>query len=129
MIPDALRTFNKIVVTGPQRSGTTICAHILANELKLPYIDENSFKVQDNEQFFYILSMYSRCVIQAPGMAHICDKIHQSIETPVAIVFMLRPIKDIIKSEARIIPPLGPNPYSSITSSKTIKSLISISGA
>lgn len=39
----SLRIFNKILVTGPQRSGTTIAAQIIAADSAMPCVDEKEY--------------------------------------------------------------------------------------
>ena len=81
-----------IFVTGPQRSGTTIAAHILAFDLNRTYVDESEY-TQNN--------LPKNAVIQAPfiikfvlELSYMFPKAH--------FVFMERDKNDIIKSMERI---------------------------
>jgi hypothetical protein len=94
-----LSGFNKILVTGPQRSGTTICGKMIAQDLGMKYVDEDTFKVFDIDLFEDLINDSERLVIQCPGLCHI---IHLYGRGNIAIVFMKRDIKDIIASQERI---------------------------
>src|SRR6056297_1814003 len=87
----------KILVTGPQRSGTTICARMIAHDTGLEYIDEDRIGV-DNLSLAHDLFMSSRqFVLQAPALARWCHKMDADL-----VVFMMRSIADIEKSQRRI---------------------------
>jgi hypothetical protein len=80
------------LVTGPQRSGTTIAGHILADKFKLPYVDE--FDVDFND-------IPDDCVIQAPfALKHVIElafrypKLH--------FIYVIRKPEEIIASMERI---------------------------
>lgn len=81
-----------IIVTGPQRSGTTIATHILAYDLNLTAIDETQFQFGKD---------YTNCVIQLPTAL---DNyvIFQHAYPDCHFVFIKRPRKDIIASMKRI---------------------------
>ena len=101
---EQLRPFKKIMVTGPQRSGTTICARMIAHDLGLRYIDEDgvgwkSASVMDENALCRLFRLETGFVVQAPAAAHIC---HQFSAEDTAIVFMFRNINDIIASQTRI---------------------------
>lgn len=88
-----------IIVTGPQRSGTRIGAKMIAHDLKYEYIDEADFKISREELFFSILKNKKNIVIQAPAMFY---KIRDFPKREVAVVMMMRDIKDIKASEKRV---------------------------
>lgn len=91
-----LREYRQILVTGPQRSGTTIGAHVLARELQLPYIDEAEIAVDDVGKAFRLYHQSERFVLQAPGLSAYCHLF------PGAVVFMIRDPDEILSSERRI---------------------------
>lgn len=91
--------FHKILVTGPQRSGTRIGAKIIADETNYTYIDERDFGVHDRELFEGVLKSEKKLVIQCPGM---CYCIERYSNPDILIVMMIRPIPDIIASEKRV---------------------------
>lgn len=87
----------KILVTGPQRSGTTICARMIAHDCGLEYIDEDQIGV-DNLSLAHELFMARRdIVLQAPALARWCHKLKADL-----VVFMMRKVFDIVASQERI---------------------------
>lgn len=97
---DFLSGYSRIIVSGPQRSGTTICSRMISADLGLAYYDEATFRVDDARRFANILKEHDNLVIQAPGMVHWLT--HLASSKAVAVVFMYRPIDQIISSEKRI---------------------------
>ena len=83
---------NQILVTGPQRSGTTFTAHILARGLNLPYVDEQDFNAHD---------VPDNCVIQAPyALKYV---IELSFKHPnLHFIYVIRDLEEIKKSMERI---------------------------
>lgn len=81
-----------IVVTGSQRSGTTIAMHILANDLNRTPIDESQFVLGKD---------YDNCVIQLP---HAMDSyvLLQHTYPGIEFCFVVRDPNDIIASMKRI---------------------------
>ncbi len=87
-----------VLVTGPQRSGTTIAAHILANALGYRYVDEEAIGVHNAELAERVLRR-GRVVLQAPGLCHLA---HALAAHPAVVVLMRRRLEDIHRSEERI---------------------------
>ena len=94
------KQFEKIFVTGPQRSGTTICAKMIAHDTGHAYIDEIDHEAQA-KAFEALLALNDgiNCVIQCPAFCHI---IHRYGDDHALVVLMRRPIDDIIRSQKRI---------------------------
>lgn len=93
-----LTMFNRIVISGPQRSGTRIAAKIVASDTNKDYIDEKDINFQD----FRLLEWYlakDNVVIQCPGL---CHKLHEIMADSTLIIVVRRPIVEIIASERRI---------------------------
>jgi len=88
--------YKRVLVTGPQRSGTTITGKIMAQELGFKYIDEMAIQVDNFDKMFSIYHEQRNFVLQAPGLAAYAHMM------PGAVCFMRRPVKDIIKSQDRI---------------------------
>ena len=93
------RDFQKVLVTGPQRSGTTIAAHILAEELEYEYVDESAVGIADPGRMRDLLAEKGRIVVQCPGFS---ASIHHFAADDVLVVFMIRHPEDIAASEKRV---------------------------
>ena len=94
LIP-ALRQHTAILVTGPQRSGTTIGARILAMELGRRYVDENEIQIANVARSRNVLSG-TGVVLQAPALCHVAHTFS------CAVVLMRRCVADIVRSQDRI---------------------------
>ena len=92
-----LSTFPHILVTGPQRSGTTICAAMIAHDTGLEFLTEEKVPGLDNLRG--LLTTEKRFVLQCPQF---CRYIHEFSAPDTLIVMMRRECKDIIASEIRI---------------------------
>lgn len=91
------KSYNNIIVSGPQRSGTRITAKIIANDTGKDYIDEKDLNFND----FRLLEWYiskGNSVIQCPALCHL---IHNITNTSTLIIMVRRPIDTIINSEAK----------------------------
>lgn len=91
-----LSKHEQIMVTGPQRSGTTIASIIIATELHYNCILEESFEISNLLKCFSIYNSSTKFVIQAPAL---CAYAHLM---PGAVVFMNRPLREILTSQERI---------------------------
>lgn len=94
-----LRHYRVVLVTGPQRSGTRICAHMIAGDARMKYIDETVYGTHYEDRFTNIIKTQSNIVVQCPAMCHI---IHKVSAPDVAIIFMLREVSEIIASQERV---------------------------
>ena len=80
-----------IIVTGPQRSGTTIAAHIITEQTGGVYVDELE----------YCLPLPDKAVVQAPFLLH--QVLEASYMIPnVRFAFMYRAPGDIVASMERV---------------------------
>jgi len=91
---EVLKGYRNIIVVGPQRSGTTFTAQVIAKDLGYEYIDEDVFRVR-NEEAFKQLNQTTNRVFQAPALTY---NIHNLIEEGDLVVFMVRKWSDILKS-------------------------------
>jgi hypothetical protein len=92
---DKVKKFSKILVTGPQRSGTTIVSRMLGNDLGRKVYDEVG-----GVDFELLLKQDGDIVMQSP---HICYRIHHFAEKKdLAVIFMVRNMMDILRSQKRI---------------------------
>jgi hypothetical protein len=95
-----LTPFKKIVVTGPQRSGTTIVARAISHDLARDYVDEVEFIATDYLRWLQLMDRQRSFVVQAPGM---CRFVHEvGIRPEVAVVLCRRDVADIVASQERI---------------------------
>jgi len=91
--------FDKILVTGPQRSGTRICAKMIAHDLGYTYIDEDDLHMENLYMMDYFLRKKERNVVQCPAL---CRYIHIFDWENTAVILIRRNIEDIIASQKRI---------------------------
>lgn len=95
-----LKQHNLILVTGPQRAGTTIAAKIIAHDTGHQYIDERDFEAVNKEQWWLIVNSAEKAVIHCPGMCRWVAEAGRRDD--VLVVLVKRPIDDIIASQERI---------------------------
>lgn len=95
-----LKPFPKVLVTGPQRSGGTIVAAMIANDLGYRLHLEERVRVSElwrmEKQFATGRLPF---VLQAPAL---CRHAHEVSAPDVAVVLVRRDIDDIIASERRV---------------------------
>jgi hypothetical protein len=94
-----LKPFSRIFVTGPQRSGTRICARMIARETGHDYIDETDFHFDSLYLLFSLLEKKERVVVQCPCL---CRHIHLFSDEHAAVILMRRNLRDILRSQKRI---------------------------
>jgi len=93
---DKCKDYPIVYVTGPQRSGTTFCANILARDLQYKWVDESRFSNHSFRRFKGYCK--DNHVIQCPALSHrVLDFDSKGI-----IVWMKRNLQDVLKSEDRI---------------------------
>jgi len=95
-----LKTYSKILVTGPQRSGTTICSHMIAHDTGFQHVDEIDFHVRDRATFDTFIYSKEPSVIHCPAMAYIIHE-YGSIDN-LLVVWLIRPLNEIKASQKRI---------------------------
>jgi hypothetical protein len=93
-----LAVYPKIVVTGPQRSGTRIAAKMIAADTGHEFVDEMSFQVSDIRRWREILQR-ERIVVQSP---HMLKDVVDDPPPGIFVVLMRRDLAQIHKSEQRI---------------------------
>jgi hypothetical protein len=94
---DHLKKYRFILVSGPHRSGTTITAAMIANDLGYEFRED----VQDQlETFTGSHQIYRPTVFHCPSYCHF---IHQLVGIPnLAAIMVIRDIEAIIASQKRI---------------------------
>jgi len=95
-IVSSLRRHQRIIVTGPQRAGTTIAAKILACELGYRFVPEEHVGWASVGKLFELYHAQQHFVVQGPCF---CAYAHL---LPGAVVLMRRPVEEILRSQARI---------------------------
>lgn len=92
-----LNRFPTIIVTGPHRSGTTVCSEMIALDTRRTNIREESFGATNFRKFLWLILWTRlaklRVVIQAPFMFH-----HLRLFGPLpgtAVVLMRRPLNEL----------------------------------
>ncbi|MAG52959.1 MAG: hypothetical protein CMH62_03285 [Nanoarchaeota archaeon] len=95
-----LKGYEQIIVSGPQRTGTTYFSQVLAKELfHKSRIDEGRFRIRNENEFMALLES-KNVVIQAPAMTHLLHRIPKI--KSLMIIFMHRSQEDLNESEDRI---------------------------
>ncbi len=94
-----LGEFRKVIVTGPQRSGTTVAAEIIGAELGIDVVREETFREDNLLRFAQCLAAPGQAIIQAPALSSL---VHLINNQDIAVVFMFRDIASIRRSEMRI---------------------------
>ena len=94
-----LSTFDKVIVTGPQRSGTTICAKMIAADLGYKFYPEERVGIRLPSALWELVDKEHRFVVQCPALCHCIEEFSAD---DVAIVLMRRDVADIVASEERI---------------------------
>jgi len=94
-----LSEFDFILVTGPQRSGTRICAKMISYDTGHEYVDEDDIGMDSIYRLCGLMETNRPIVVQCPVL---CRYIHFLSEGNVAIIMMRRKVEDIIASQKRI---------------------------
>ena len=94
-----LRSYPRIAVTGPQRSGTRIAAQMIAADTGHRYVDEAEFQFIDETAWADLLFPASGVVVQCPSMF---KPLMDRADDDVFVVVMRRPLSEIHASQARI---------------------------
>lgn len=95
---DKCKRYKRIVVSGPQRSGTTYTAKQLSIDLEYRHVDEFEFGINFYDRFIQKLGT-ENVVIQAPAITHELERIDLK---DTLVIWMCRDFKDIEKSEDKI---------------------------
>jgi len=97
-IIEQCKDYKKVLVTGPQRSGTTFASKSIAKILRYRFVDEDEYQVHDENAFNDILKLKQKMVIHAPAMSHLLPlNFYDTF-----VIWMQRNIMDVIKSEDKI---------------------------
>ena len=97
---EKLKKFDKILVTGPQRSGTAICATMIAHDTDKKLYLEGAVNIDHLPLLRKMMESKEKFVLQIPALCHICHIFGKREDT--VIIMVKRPVKDIIASQKRI---------------------------
>ena len=96
-----LREWHRILVVGPQRSGTRIGAKMISHDTGFWFIPEEAFATDSLNQLWRLFQTNHDIVVQAPALT--CYAHSLGILDPnLGVVMMMRPLQDIRASEKRI---------------------------
>ena len=95
-----LSNYRVVLVTGPQRSGTTVCARAVSQDAGLRLVLEEAFGVHDDARWRALVESAQGAVIQCPTMCRYVDEYGDRDD--VAVVLMRRPLAEILASQERI---------------------------
>lgn len=93
-----LSPYSRVIVSGPQRSGTTYTAFILSQDLNYTHIDEQNFGTHTSSGFLEAITR-ENIIVQCPAVSHVLDQIQ---EKNTIILWIDRNDRDIALSEDRI---------------------------
>ena len=96
LLPLIKGKFSKIIVTGPQRSGTTFTSKVIAKDLGFKCIDEREFNNTQFEQAFDLVKETPNVVIQSPAISHMCH--HWALIENCCVIWMIRDTEQILSS-------------------------------
>lgn len=94
-----LSRYRCVIVTGPQRAGTRICARMIAHDTGLRYIDEENYGTKDLKAWKALITNEAGIVIHSPAMAR---WVHEVGRKDTCIVWMTRPVNEIVASQVRV---------------------------
>lgn len=96
-----LKKWSRILVVGPQRSGTRIAATMIAHDTDYWFVGEEEIGVDSLNRLWKILQISHRIVVQCPALtcyAHLLARPDPGL----CVVMMRRDLDDIKASEERI---------------------------
>lgn len=91
---DYLKLFDKVIVTGPPRAGTTITSKIIADSIGYKFIDELWYDGSDAKKFWFLLNLPRKLVIQMTAFIKQLDYIVKDRDD-IAVVLVKRDVDDI----------------------------------
>jgi len=97
-VVDDILSSDRVVVVGPQRSGTHLVAQALAVDGERLLVEENDFGINSLSRFVGYLSHGEKMVFQAPGLFHLCEMLDFD---SMCVVVVVRPTCEIVESSKR----------------------------
>ena len=103
---EALRwanAYRKLIVTGSQRSGTTICAQMLSVDLRWEYFDETVVDLASIDKVARLMRDREKFVLQMPSLLRKADDIAEWLgDGEGSVIVMRRPYREVEASRRRI---------------------------
>jgi len=97
------KKYRKLIVTGSQRSGTTICAQMVSADLGWEYIDETAVDVSSTDKAVCLIRYRENFVLQMPGILMKIDDVAGFLDNEGgAVIVMRRPYREVEASRRRI---------------------------
>lgn len=97
------RSYDRVLVTGSQRSGTTIAARMIASDLRWTFVEEGEVNVNDLGKARQLIENERHFVLQIPNLLLRMDEIREFLmERRVGVVAMRRPFQEVMASRKRI---------------------------
>jgi hypothetical protein len=93
--------YQRIWVTGPMRSGTSICARMICHDTGYTYVDGASINTLEANKLRKKFGDREGVVVQCPFAAYMIDKVVAGDDESL-VVFMYRHPNDILASQKRI---------------------------
>jgi len=98
-IKEQLSCYNKVIVTGPIRAGTTISAKIIAHELGYKFIDESWYDGNNQTKFLNLFRINRKMVIHTTAFLRDLHTVASLLDLGnIPVVLVKRDIKDILES-------------------------------
>ena len=97
-----LKQFDRVLVTGPQRSGTRICAKMIAYDTGHRFVDEREFGTDDFDRLNQLILDEANIVVQCPALSTHIDRVVVPIGSRMIAIWMERGLGAIRQSERRI---------------------------
>lgn len=97
-----LKKFRKVIVTGPQRSGTTITCRMVAHDTGHRWVDESMFDNFSGDAFWSQVESPEPAAIHGPNFFHLMDAPEVADAEDIAVLFVWRDINSILRSMHRI---------------------------
>ena len=95
--------YRKLVVTGSERSGTTICARMLGADLGFDFVDETDLGDSPDTEAISLIRDREAFVLQMPNLLLRTDTVAGFLgEGALGVVVMRRPYVDVEASRRRI---------------------------
>lgn len=98
-----LRGFERVVITGPHRSGTTVAAEMIAKDTGFEALREEAFGFYDEARFRELLQRRG-VVVQCPALFDLMPAIS---DERTAVVLMRRPLEELAASRERMFSPVS----------------------